>query len=268
MNRAFSPESFRGWRFNLANSGPSPQARNDTAPLALRILSGHTTLTFQIVPAFVFVLLAVAPISNFGAAKDRSVSPQLAGYKAVRVHYGPMNQMIIPVRINGQSANLLVDTGSNEIILDTNAAATFGVGPSPRGVRYVGFTEINGQLLPVAFMQSLTAGTMNFGSNPVVLRDSPSGTGKASHRWRSWVATFASSQGGDQLPNATCVLQNRSVASHESQRCGFVGKFRRVPIHREASGALTCHARFTANRADCLSIRAHLLQLSPTPFWC
>src|SRR6476659_2000365 len=117
--------------------------------------------------------LATAPISNFAASKDRSVSPQLAGYKAVRIHYGPMNQMIIPVRINGQSANLLVDTGSNEIILDTNAAAAFGVGPSPRGVRYVGFTEINGQLLPVAFMQSLTAGTMNFGSNPVVLRDSP-----------------------------------------------------------------------------------------------
>ena len=145
-----------------------------------RILSGHTTLTFQIVPAFVFVLVALAPVSNFVAAKNLSVSPQLAGYKAVRVHYGPMNQMIIPVRINGQSANLLVDTGSNEIILDTDAAAKFGVGPSPRGLRYVGFTEINGQLLPVAFMQSLTAGSMNFGSNPVVLRDSPrSGTGKA-----------------------------------------------------------------------------------------
>ena len=48
------------------------------------------------------LLFAVAPISNFGATKDRSVSPQLAGYKAVRVHYGPMNQMIMPVRINGQ----------------------------------------------------------------------------------------------------------------------------------------------------------------------
>ena len=34
MNRAFSPESFRGWRFNLANPEASPQARNETAPLA------------------------------------------------------------------------------------------------------------------------------------------------------------------------------------------------------------------------------------------
>jgi predicted aspartyl protease len=187
-----------------------------------------------------FLFLAVAPISNSVAAKNLSVSTQLAGYKAVRVHYGPMNQMIIPVRINGQSANLLVDTGSNEIILDTDAAATFGVAPSPRGVRYVGFTEINGQLLPVAFMQSLTAGSMNFGSNTVVLRDSPrSGTRKAHvgcvlglqillrHKaminCRTRLVFFKVDQSRHMNLSA--------VASSE--------KFRRVPIHREASGALT-----------------------------
>jgi predicted aspartyl protease len=187
-----------------------------------------------------FLFLAVAPISNSVAAKNLSVSTQLAGYKAVRVHYGPMNQMIIPVRINGQSANLLVDTGSNEIILDTDAAATFGVAPSPRGVRYLGFTEINGQLLPVAFMQSLTAGSMNFGSNTVVLRDSPrSGTRKAHvdcvlglqillrHKaminCRTRLVFFKVDQSRHMNLSA--------VASSE--------KFRRVPIHREASGALT-----------------------------
>ena len=57
--------------------------------------------------------LAIAPISNFVAAKNASVSLQLPGYRAVRIHYGPMNQMIMPVRINGQPANVLVDTGSN-----------------------------------------------------------------------------------------------------------------------------------------------------------
>ena len=40
----------------------------------------------------VLLFSPIAPISNFGAAKDRSVSPQLAGYKAVRVHYGPHEQ--------------------------------------------------------------------------------------------------------------------------------------------------------------------------------
>jgi predicted aspartyl protease len=185
-------------------------------------------------------LLALAPISNFGAVKDRSVSPQLAGYKAVRVHYGPMNQMMMPVRINGHSANLLVDTGSNEIILDKNAAATFGVGPSPRGLRYVGFTEINGQLLPVAFMQSLTAGSMNFGSNPVVLRDSRrSGTGKAQV---------------DGVLGLQILFRHKAVINcrtrlvffrvDQSRHMNLSGvasseKFTRVPMYREASGALT-----------------------------
>ena len=205
-----------------------------------RILSGHSAFTFQIVQALVLVLFAIAPISNFGAAKNPSVSPQLAGYKAVRVHYGPMNQMIMPVRINGQSANLLVDTGSNEIILDTDAAATFGVEPSPRGLRYIGFTEINGQLLPIAFMQSLTAGSMNFGSSPVVLRDSPrSGTGKGHV---------------DGVLGLEILFRHKAVINcrtrlvffnvDQSRHMNLSGvaaseKFIRIPMHRETSGALT-----------------------------
>src|SRR6476646_11157626 len=93
----------------------------------------------------VLLTLAVAPISNSGTAKNRSAM-QLAGYKAVRVHYGPMNKMIMSVQINGHPANLLVDTGSNEIILDTDAAQSFGVRPSQRGWRYIGFTDITGHL--------------------------------------------------------------------------------------------------------------------------
>ena len=193
-------------------------------PVAERMAAGPTARM-----AVLFSLL-IAPISSLGAAKNPSVSPQLAGYKTVRVHYGPLNKMIMPVHINGQPANLLVDTGSNEIILDTDAAATFGVGPSPRGLRYVGFTEINGQLLPVAFMQSLTAASMNFGSNPVgTARFIPFRHGKGSSRWRSWAASFTALQNGDQLPNATCFLQSRSVASHEPQRCGFLGKIQKSP---------------------------------------
>src|SRR5215831_10767087 len=87
-----------------------------------------------------FTLLVITSSSAFGSTKgDRST--QLGGYKAVRVHYGSLNKMIMSVRINGQPANLLVDTGSNEVILDTEAAATFGVGPPPRAWRYIGFTE-------------------------------------------------------------------------------------------------------------------------------
>src|ERR1043166_626611 len=102
-----------------------------------------------------FILLVITPSSAFGLTKgDRST--QLSGYKAVRVHYGPLNKMIMFVRINGQPANLLVDTGSNEVFLDAAAAESFG--PPQRGLRYVRRSRINGQLLPVGFAQSLTAG--------------------------------------------------------------------------------------------------------------
>src|SRR6266478_6096022 len=83
----------------------------------------------------ILALLALTPISTFGAAKNRPL-PQLAGYKAVPVHYGPLNKMIMSVQINGQPANLLVDTGANLIILDAESAQSFGVKPSQRGLRY------------------------------------------------------------------------------------------------------------------------------------
>ena len=198
----------------------------------------------------IFVLLAIAPISIFGAGKNRPL-PQLAGYKAVPVHYGPLNKMIMSVQINGQPANLLVDTGSNEIMLDAGAAESFGVRPSQRGWRYIGFTEIGGQLLPVSFVQTLTAGAMNFGSSPVVLRNSiRSGTGngrvdgvlglqllrrhKAVINCRTRLVFFKLDR--------TRQTNFSAVASSE--------KFTKVPLRREDSGALTvpCSIRGESTR--------------------
>jgi predicted aspartyl protease len=187
----------------------------------------------------VVLSLALTPIWIFGAGKNRPM-PQLAGYKAVPVHYGPLNKMIMSVQINGQPANLLVDTGSNEIILDADAAQSFGVRPSQRGSRYIGFTEIGGQLLPVGFVQTLTAGAMNFGSSPVVLRNSiRSGTGngrvdgvlglqvlrrhKAVINCRTRLVFFKLDR----------TLQTNFSAVASSER------FTKVPLHREDSGALT-----------------------------
>ena len=64
-----------------------------------------------------FSLFTIGLIPIFTAAKD--VRPmQIGGYKAVPVHYGPLNKMILSVAINGHPANLLVDTGANQNILD------------------------------------------------------------------------------------------------------------------------------------------------------
>ncbi len=119
----------------------------------------------------VLAVLVIVLSSTLASVKGGQPT-QLSGYKAVRVHYSPLNKMILSVRINGQPANLLVDTGSNHIMLDADAATSFGVKPSQRGPQYIQFSKINGQELPLGFAQSLTAGNMSFGSILVTLRNS------------------------------------------------------------------------------------------------
>jgi predicted aspartyl protease len=187
----------------------------------------------------ILALLVLIPPSVFGSVHDpRAV--QLGGYKAVRVHYGPLNKMIISVRINGQPANLLVDTGSNQIILEADAAASFGVRPSQRGLRYIRFTQINGQLLPVGFAQSLTAGSMNFGSSLVALRNSiHSGTENG---------RIDGVLGLDILVGHKAVINSRTkvvffkVDQARQMNLSSVAssqKFTRIPLRREENGALT-----------------------------
>jgi len=186
------------------------------------------------------VLLAcIAPISISGAAKNRSAM-QLPGYKAVRVHYGPMNKMIMSVRINGQPANLLVDTGSDQLILDAEAAELFDVRPSPRGLLYIRSTKIQGQSLPVGFVQNMSAGSMNFGSSLVTLR-------RSSHADAA-NAAFDGVLGLDILFRYKALINCRTklvfFKVDQAQRIdlGSVAvseKFTRVPIQREETGALT-----------------------------
>jgi predicted aspartyl protease len=186
------------------------------------------------------VLLAcIAPLSISGAGKNRSAA-QLPGYKAVSVRYGPMNKMIMSVRINGQPANLLVDTGSSQLILDAEAAESFAVRPSQRGLRYIRFTKIQGESLPVAFVQNLSAGSMSFGSSLVALRRSPHADGAN--------AAFDGVLGLDILFRHNALINCRTklvffkVGQARRINLGSVAvseKFTRVPIQREETGALT-----------------------------
>jgi predicted aspartyl protease len=189
----------------------------------------------------VLAALLIIPSSTVASTSINGSRPtQLNGYKAVRVHYSPLNKMIMSVRINGQPANLLVDTGSNQVILDADAAESFGVRPSQRDLRYIEFTRINGQLLPLGFAQSLRAGGMNFGSTLVTLRDS-------SHS-DAGDTRVDGVLGLDLLTRHKAVINCRtkliffkvdrtrqvdlsSVASAE--------KFTKIPVQREENGALT-----------------------------
>ena len=191
--------------------------------------------------AIAFGLLALGPLSMFGAAKNYS-AVQLGGYKAVRVHYGPMNQMIMSVRINGQPANLLVDTGSNQLILDAATAASFGIKPSPRGLRYIRYTYINGQDLPVGFAQNISAGGMNFGGGLVTLRGSSySGSGNGSRHVDGMLGLDILLR-HKTLINCRTKLVFFKVDQSRRINLGSVAaseKFTRVPIQREENGALT-----------------------------
>ena len=205
---------------------------------------GRCIQTFALIP------FALAPLSLSAATKDHSAT-QLPGYKAARVHYGPTNKMIMSVHINGQRANLLVDTGSNQTILDTEAAELCGVRPSQRGPVYIGLTKVQGELLPLGFVQNLSAGGMSFGSILVALRKSPhahtANAGvdgvvgldilfrfKARINCRTRVVLFKVDQ---RRP-----IDFDSVAASE--------KFIRVPIRREPTGALTvpCSIRGQSTR--------------------
>jgi predicted aspartyl protease len=216
------------------------------------ILSGHTAFDRRDhrAAALMVVLVALAPLSISGAAANRSAI-HLPGYKAVSVHYGPMNKMIMSVRINGQPANLLVDTGSNQLILDAEAAVSFGIRPSQRGLRYIRFTQINGQDLPVGFAQNVTAGSMNFGSRLVTLRNSiHSDAGKAHI---DGVLGLDILLGHKARINCRTKLVFFKVDPARRMNLGFVAaseQFTRVPIQREENGALTvpCSIRGQSTR--------------------
>jgi predicted aspartyl protease len=204
---------------------------------------GSRTLTV------VLVLLPVAQSSISGVVKNDSAM-RLPGYKRVPIYYRPLNKMIMSVRINGQPANLLVDTGASQIILDKDVAESAGVKPYQRALSQVHFSvpsevftmgsEINGELLPVGLAQNITAGGVNFGSSPVALRNSG----------HSRTAT----NDVDGVLGLDILLRHKAVINCRAKLVFFKvdqrpqtnlssiassQRFTRVPIKREENGALT-----------------------------
>jgi predicted aspartyl protease len=210
-----------------------PGAAYDARARRLHRMPAHHTARLAV------LLACIVPLSISAAPKNRSAM-QVPGYRAVRVHYGPMNKMIMSVRINGQPANLLVDTGSNQMILDAETAVSFGIRPSQRGLRYIRFTQINGEVLPVGFAQNVTAGSMNFGSRLVTLRNSiHSDAGKAHIDGVLGLDILLRHKA---LINCRTKLVFFKVDEARRINLGSVAaseKFTRVPIQREETGALT-----------------------------
>jgi predicted aspartyl protease len=196
-------------------------------------------LTYLRPVRILLALLVIIPASAFGSIKGDPPT-QLSGYKAVRVHYGPLNKMIMPVHINGQPANLLVDTGASHVMLDADAAASFGVKPSQRGLRYIRFSEINGQEFPLGFAQNLTAGSMSFGSILVTLRNS-SVSGAGSAHVDGVLGLDILSRYKAVINCRTKLIFFKTDQAHQMHLSSVASaeKFARIPLRREESGALT-----------------------------
>jgi predicted aspartyl protease len=190
-----------------------------------------------IVKLVTFIAIAALPICVSG-----EVAPQLAGYAAASIRYVPLNKMVVVMNVNGHSANLFVDTGINQFVLDADAAPLLGVKPSPLGLRYIGYTRFNGRQCPVAFVKSLAVGGTNLGSTSVILTtDAGSGSSNGPAR-------VTGTLGADILERQQAVINCRtkfiffkvdrsaplrvaSIASTEN--------FTRVPLRREQNGGFT-----------------------------
>jgi predicted aspartyl protease len=192
-----------------------------------------------------FIVLAALSI----CVRANGASPgHIGGSVAVPIHYAPLNKMIIGASINGHTANLLVDTGASQTMLDTEAAQLCGVAANQfGGRRYIGYQRFNGQLAPIAFIRNLTAGGMNLGNLNVALIDS-SGRGNFAGSAGTSTGRVDGILGADVLvphkavintrtkfvffqPNGAPALQLASVASGE--------KFTKVPLRREENGGFT-----------------------------
>ena len=185
------------------------------------------------------VLLVISLPSGVGSIKARQ-SSQLGGYKVVRVHYGPLNKMIMPVQINGQPANLLVDTGASHVMLDADAAASFGVKPSQRGLRYIRFSQINGQEFPLGFAQNLTAGGISFGSILVILcNPSYSDAGSAHIDGVLGLDILSRYKAMINCRTKLVFFKTEQARQLHLSSVALAEKFARIPLRREENGALT-----------------------------
>jgi predicted aspartyl protease len=220
---------------NLEMAGP--QAAGDTGARRLCKLA--------------VVLLIIVPMPISAGLKSQSAT-QLPGYTAVPVHYEPINKMIMSVRINGRPANLLVDTGAKQVILDKNAAESAGVKVFQRALYQVRFSvpsqlftmgsEINGELLPVGLAHNISAGGVNFGSSPVALRASPHPHSGARLGHVDGVLGLNILFRHKALIDCRTKLVFFKVAQAQPINLGSIAaseKFTRIPIQREANGALT-----------------------------
>lgn len=117
---------------------------------------------------FFLLVLALAPMA-IGATPNPI--PQIPGYASVQADLNMVNHLAITVFVNGHPENFAVDTGASTTVLDRKRAKADGVKPAPSDSPYGQFAYIKNQALEVGLVDSLRAGTMDFGGGPIMMLD-------------------------------------------------------------------------------------------------
>lgn len=192
-------------------------------------------------------LLAFFVSASLVLARGDEPLPHLPGYEAVPLHYGPYNEMVVTVMVNGHKADFLLDTGSPFSLLGAGPAKAFGVQPVGADSKFGETTDVNGKSYKVGYVNSLTAGTMNFGGGPMALFGAY-GVDSVSGRYHR--DQFVGIVGADILTRYKAVINCRTrtiffrTGAQHLQLAKFAGAqhFARVPLREETSRSFTVPA--------------------------
>ena len=182
-------------------------------------------------------------------AKERAAIPALDGYIAVPVHYSDWNKMLMEVTVNGHRARFVVDTGAGYSVLDAGRARSLRVSPVGADSPYGEFTNLNGEIYRVGYINKLRAGAMDFGGGPIALFR-PANAEAAIHS-RGGDDSAAGILGADILTRYKAVINCstktiffKTDSSPRLQIAQFAASqhFTRVPLREEVTRAFTVPA--------------------------
>ncbi len=143
-------------------------------------VSSFSRIHFSHRPKTIVTLLAAATLLTLASGRD-ATAQGIPGYVVLPLaSVRNTNQATVRVTLNGQKTMLLLDTGASTTLLDSSfyqgakSKITIKKEDLPPQLQHV---NANGERAEIGYIDSLTAGSMDFGKSPVVVTDLSRGLG-------------------------------------------------------------------------------------------